>query len=85
MEISGSLPVDIGGNPLCFAISVSTMFCKIKTFYQGSEVNVAQPNFDFNIQEENIHMELAILPSQIFEAGELVADTRRSLDEYNIG
>ena len=43
---------------------------------------MAQPHFDFNIQEENIHMELAILPSQIFEAGELVADTRRTLDEY---
>lgn len=40
------------------------------------------PVFDFNIREENIHMELAILPSQIFEAGELVADSRRTLDEY---
>jgi len=41
-----------------------------------------KPNFDFHINEENIHMDLAILPSQIFEAGEMVADTRRTLDEY---
>ena len=64
----------------CFAISVSIIPCKIRLFVYRTDM--AQSNFDFNIQEENIHMELAILPSQIFEAGELVADTRRALDEY---
>ena len=39
-------------------------------------------NFDFNVNEENLHLELATLPSQIYEAGELVADSRRTLDEY---
>jgi alkylhydroperoxidase/carboxymuconolactone decarboxylase family protein YurZ len=43
---------------------------------------MAHPNFDFQVNEENIHMELSILPSQIFEAGEMVADTRRAMDEY---
>jgi Cdc6-like AAA superfamily ATPase len=38
-------------------------------------------NFDFHVNEENIHMDLAVLPSQIFEAGVIVADTRKALDE----
>ena len=43
---------------------------------------MSSPVFDFNVHEENIHMDLAILPSQVHDAGVLVADSRRALDEY---
>ena len=57
---------------------------KTKSSLQDDRFNVPIQwlKFPLDINEENIHMELAILPSQIFEAGEMVADTRRTLDEY---
>ena len=45
------------------------------------DIDSVVATFNFRVSEENIHMDLTTLPSAIFNAGQLVANTRQSLDD----